>query len=334
MRGFSLLSLSFALALIVLSGSVAAQVDFDTTLTHPITGSVLVFPYIDGPINLISITNTYKNRTILPNNQMRGTIRVHFQYVDGDDCLVLNRVEVLTPGDITTFLTANHAPGFTHGWLYVYAEDFETGRPIDFDYLTGDALWIDPSINLMHDVSAIAFRSGAEESGAPIGRTTGNAWAFADLDADGKLDFDDREYERMPKTHYLPTFLQQSLAVQDELVLASPLGRDFEVVLNALVFNNDEDMFSANIRFTCWDVLKLTEVSMISKNLGGNPKKPFPTGWLRIVPSHAINAVTGQFVTDSNVAVLPMIKRTYYGALALGSLLAGDGEVDSTTLEQ
>jgi len=333
MRGLPQLKTIFLIAMTVLCIPAAAQVDFDTTLSHPITGSVLAFPYIEGAINLISITNTNQDRTVLSNNLMTGTIRVHYQYVGSETCSVHDRVEVLTPGDITTVLVSDHVPGFTKGWLYVVAEDFETGRPIDFDYLTGDALWIDPTINRLHDVPGIAFRSGAEESGAPAGRSTGNTWAFTDIDSDGKLDFNDIEYERMPQIHYLPTFFEQSGSILDELVLVSPLGRDYEVIVNSLMFNNDEDSFSANIRFTCWDVIKFEDISMISKNLGGNPAKSFETGWLRLVPDHAINAVTGQFVTSSNVAILTMVKRTYFGSLGMATLLAGSGEVSAVDLD-
>ena len=89
-------------------------------------GSLLLFPEVDnrpGRSTIMTVTNTERGF-------QSEAIRVHFNYIEADDCSKADALEVLTPGDTVTVISAAHAPSHERGYCYAYALG-TTGGPID-----------------------------------------------------------------------------------------------------------------------------------------------------------------------------------------------------------
>ncbi len=95
-------------------------------------------------------------------------------------------------------------------------------------------------------------------------------------------------------------FFQQSNSLETELVLVSLLGRDFRINVNFLFYDNEEDVFSRSFTFVCWTSVKLSDISLITRNLGGRSGEA-QTGWARIDGDFAVNLITGLLWTSEEV---------------------------------
>jgi hypothetical protein len=269
--------------------------------TVVIPGSVLLFPYYNanpaqGAATLISVTNTNGSRMVGPNNYRKGDVVLHYFYVDGDTCRITNRRELLTPNDILTVLASVHNPSMTYGYLYVYAEDPESGDAIQFNYLIGDAIMLDVSANELWSYNAIAFKGVMDEKTSPV--RDRNDRIKTDVianggNANGSVDFNGVEYDFYPDELYLGSFLEERCTLRGRICLVSGLCADFQLELMFYFYDNEEDPYSRTFKFRCWECVWLQDISNVVIALGGSPNET-PSGWARINGIRAINVVTGQ----------------------------------------
>jgi hypothetical protein len=301
-------------------------------------GSLLVFPEYDhssGRQTLVTITNA----------KLDAAVRVHFKYVSGEPatrCLLTNSFEDLTPGDSVTVLTGTHSPAlFKRGFLYVLAVD-ATGTPISFNHLAGDAVRLDGTLTLQHTVAPFTFRSPR-----PLGAQT-------DGDGDGVLDLDDGEYEQAPGRMLVPRFLGQTPGAagyeSDVVFLALSGGLQFTTIAEIVIYNDDEDPFSAQHSFACWEKRPLLEVSEVFGNAflqATSHAAPEVLGWPQReagwfwVDGGTANSTThtihdpavlvvlsersGLEAGDESTGELPFVQGTQPNGDLLPTLLSGDG---------
>ncbi len=214
-------------------------------------GSFLLFPEFDnrpGQATYLTITNVNGAAT-------GGTVRVHMNYVDSATCQITNRLATLTPRDTLTFVTAAHAPGVMRGYMWCYAES-TTGVPIDFDHLIGAALRIDGIAGVDYSLPPLVLQ-GVPGAGLPT-----------DVNFNGKRDLDGVEYERGPRTIYVPRFFGQAAeplprgTAASDMVLLQPLGATSTTTsVSWLVWNDNEEVFSSQSSFSCWTRVPLLSIS-------------------------------------------------------------------------
>lgn len=232
-------------------------------------GSLLLFPeYMNGPgrVSLLTVTNSNCDA-------LDGAVNIEYRYIDGEDCSKNDRTALLTPCDTLSLLTNVHTDA-GHGYAYVYAKSVvntdanSNGDPIAFNHLIGQVTIIDSWNSLDYSVNAVSFQAiGAE------GEST-------DLDLDGVRDLDGAEYSPAPDRILIPRFLGSdsgpSPMNSSELILiALSGGRSFVstdvnpsggTVVDFLIYNDNEQVFSAEHRFDCWAKPRLVEISNIFLN--------------------------------------------------------------------
>jgi len=240
-------------------------------------GSFLLFPEFDnrpGQMTYLTITNVSTS----------SSVRVHLNYVDSATCLVTNRFATLTPRDTLTFLTSFHVPGPQRGYMWCYAASTTTGAAIDFDHLIGSALRVDGVAAFDYSLPPLTLQ-GVPGAGLPT-----------DVDADGRRDLDGIEYERAPRTIYVPRFFgqgpQRTLG-ESELVLLNVLGGPGVTTSTSfLSYNDNEEAFSAQFSFDCWTRVPLVSISgafsatfLAASNHDPDEVEGAPaieTGWFRV----------------------------------------------------
>jgi hypothetical protein len=257
-------------------------------------GSVLLYPQVDSRLGIgmgtvISVTNTLGDRRVRQNNLRVGDVQIQYFYVEGrNNWQVSDRIERLTPNDMFTVLAGDHNPQTELGFLLIVAQDPEVEVPISFNYLIGDEILVDVQGNRTWSLTAIPFKCLLPfEEGLNTVRTT------TDVNQNGAVDFDNVEYDYWPDALYMNRFFQQNGALETELILVSMLGRDFRISVGFLFYDNEEDVFSRSFDFICWTSVKLSDISLITRNLGGRSGE-LPTGWARINGDRAFNLVTGE----------------------------------------
>jgi hypothetical protein len=218
-------------------------------------GSLLLFPEFDnleGDITILTVTNT----DCSINSE---DIQVHYRYIDREDCQEFDRQEPFTPCDTLTLLTGLHNPGQEQGFVYAYAVDLE-GVPIVHNHLIGNLLVISGISLFDYSINPVVFRA----PGLPGSET--------DADNDGIRDLDDTEYEPAPDTITLPRFMGQSPGVpglyQSQLILlALSGGQQFtETRIDCILYNDNEQPFSLDYTFFCWDKPFLAQISQAFTN--------------------------------------------------------------------
>jgi len=256
-------------------------------------GSVLLYPIVSSSLGqghgtVISVTNTLGDRRVRNNNFRVGDVQIQYFYVEGRrNWQVTDRIEQLTPNDMFTVLAGDHNPQVEVGFLIVVAQDPETQVPISFNYLIGDEILADFLDNRTWSLPAIPFKAIA-----PFQEGLGGVRTTTDTNANGAVDFDGAEYDYWPDVLYLNRFFQQDASLEGELTLVSLLGRDFRISVNFLFYDNEEDVFSRSFEFICWTTVRLWDISLITRNLGGNSNE-LQTGWARIDGHAAFNLITG-----------------------------------------
>lgn len=253
-------------------------------------GSLLVYPVYDsnpGSGTLISLTNTKEDPSFNPNTNLNGVVDVHFVYIDGVNWSEFNRFERLTPNDTFTIVASSHNPNSEMGFLYCIALSPVTREPIAFNWLIGDEIVADGSGNWLYGFDAIAYKSLA-----PEGQPT-------DVNLDGLLSLDGTEYEAVPDTLAISSFLAVGTTEAD-LVLISLLGdSDYQTRIDFEIFNDNEVEFSATYSFRCWTTVAIDAIDqvfthsfLITTNV--DPRSngvPQTTGWVRIDGDRAVDVV-------------------------------------------
>ena len=212
-------------------------------------GSLLLFPIFDnrpGTATLLTVTNS--------NQISSGNIAVEFVYRNWDVCNEFNRTRILTPGDTITVLTSQDNPNVSHmkGYVYAFAKNPTTGQAIVFDHLIGTTR-IFSALTGSFEVEPFVFRSGQR---SPQGTPT-------DTDGDGIRDLNGDEYEQAPEELLIPSFFGQIPgSFRSQLVLINLSGGpQFTAIANFLIYNDNEDVFSAQRQFKCWEMVDLIDVN-------------------------------------------------------------------------
>jgi hypothetical protein len=225
--------------------------------------SLLVFPEFDNRtagLTLLSVTNTDCDTSELPGSGgtlSAGTTDVEYVYIGrygpGEQvlpCLEVNRTRRLTPCDTLSLITSADNPTQSQGYVYAFAKDPLTGRATVHNALIGNALVINGIEALSYSYNPYAYLGiGAEGSAT-------------DVDGDGLRDLNGIEYSCSPDHILIPRFLGQGPEFSSDLVLVNLTGgRDFTAVVNFLGYNDNEEVFSAQEDFVCWDKVRLEDIS-------------------------------------------------------------------------
>ncbi len=220
--------------------------------------SLLLFPEynnLPGALTYVTVTNTSDEREI----------DVHFQYVNGEDCTEFDRVETLTANDTLTLLTGMHNPNPDRGYLYVYAQC--EGEPVVFNWLVGNEILIDGVRDFSSTINPVAFRGiGEGGGGISCGENGENSveLILADVNQNGQLDLDGIEYDPVPERILIPRFLGQKASRSSEIILiALSGGAGHQTRLDFQVFNDNEEGFSSEFEFQCWDRVPLAAISNV-----------------------------------------------------------------------
>lgn len=285
----------FCLAAVAVGAVVATSVFADGRKP----GSVLIFPVhrsgaAAGWITVVNVTNI----NTLPQTPVSfgGSTLVHYDYVNTipnpqDEqmplgCVRFDRVEFLTPADTLSVLTSCHNAvniNGQQGYLVVSAQDpAQFGIDWSHNFLMGSELVLNGS-GTMYSMNALPF-AAIPAAGLPT-----------DLDFQGDLDFDGVEYEPIPDTLYIDSFLA---VAQSQLALLNLTGGPDAVTLVQMdVWNDNEFPLSTTKLFKCWFDVPLVNVSplfdqfFLRNNTPNDPNEldvncdnlgDFETGWARI----------------------------------------------------
>ncbi len=227
--------------------------------------SLLIYPIFDNRENnvtLLSLTNTNCDMSAFPGGFLGGTVDVEFVYIarygpNGQDlnCLEFNRTRRLTPCDTITIWTDADNPNVDQGYVYAFAKDPITHKAIVWNYLIGDLVIFSATSALRDSVQAIPFLGiGAERS------TT-------DDDNDDIRDLDNLEYSRAPDELLIPRFLGQdgngggAVFASNLILIALSGGTQFTTTVDFLIYNDNEEEFSAEYTFRCWAYPRLAEIN-------------------------------------------------------------------------
>jgi len=226
------------------------------------SASLLLYPEFDNRqanLTLVTVSNTNCDFTAVGGSLLAGTIDVEFNYMGRYDpkgnpipCQKLDRTVRLTPCDTFTFITSAHNPEHEQGFVYAFAKSAATGEALDFDWLIGQAVKVNGIQALGYSTNAVAFR-GEASPGQPT-----------DQDDDGIRDLDGTEYEGLGERLFVPRFVASGIRAgyDSELVLIGLSGgAQFTTVVDFLVYNDNEEAFSATHTFQCWERVKLTSIS-------------------------------------------------------------------------
>lgn len=274
--------------------------------------SLLVFPEFDnrnGDVSLITVTNT--------DDTFNNDVDVEFVYigrVDNQnhliDCVEFNTTHRLTPLDTFTTLTRADDPNQNQGFVYVFAKNRYTGAAIVHDALIGNELIINGINLLTYSFNPYAFL-GVGIEGTPT-----------DHDGDGVRDLNGLEYTCAPDEILIPRFFGQGPApfYDSHLVLINLTGGSgFTATLDLLVYNDNEQVFSAQTSFQCWAKPSLLEIShvfdanfLLATNHSANEPlglPGIPTGWFRINGNSATSSVTT--LPDPAILALLVERRSF-----------------------
>ncbi len=272
-------------------------------------GSLLLFPKYDNRTvqrTLFTVTNVHPSQTI----------DVHFVFRDGTTCLEFNYTERLTPKDTITLLTSTVNPGSGQGYAYAYAQNTHTGQPVVFNHLIGQALAIDGIATFEYALDAVSFEG--------IGSGPGT---ITDVDGDGRRDLNGLEYAQAPDEILIPRFLGQTQNTASELVFVDLSGGPaFQVVVDYLVYNDNEEAFSGQHLFRCWQCVRASDLSGTFSNdflstLNSNDLNEIQglpgqeTGWARFDGREAFSTFTT--ILDPAIYVVLIERNGSYSAADL-----------------
>ncbi len=268
-------------------------------------GSLLIFPSFDntrGDYTLLTVTN-------MNDDQTNGTVKVEFVYINHDNCQEFNRTRTLTPDDTITVVTKFDNPNQVYGYCYVFAKHKTTGAAIKFDYLIGTERVLSYDSGHDYEVQPWVFQAG---SGLADGANT-------DANGNGLRDLNGTEYSKAPDTIYIPRFFGQDPVYSKLALIALTGGAQFDTLVNFLIYNDNEEVFSAQRSFNCYEQCDLTHISgvfynsfLLSTNHNANEiqwsNAPHPltgveTGWFSLKGAIA-NSSAASFSNPSILAAL------------------------------
>jgi hypothetical protein len=240
-------------------------------------GSLLLYPEFDnreGTVTVLTITNTATDV---------GDVQVEFVYIGryGEShhdiqCEEFNRTEVLTDNDTLTLLTEVHNPQQEQGFVYAFARE-TVATPIVHNWLIGNVMTVDGLDAFEYSINPVSYEGFA-----------------GDLNGNGLRDLDGSEYEESADELLFPRFLGQGEMRKSELILIGLTGgARFETTVDFLIYNDNEEVFSSEYTFQCWERVKLKDISGIFENdfladwTNNDPQELYgaptiETGWFRM----------------------------------------------------
>ena len=212
-------------------------------------GSLLLYPEFDnraGVVTVVTITNT---------DPVGDDVDVEFVYIgrynqQGDvACEEFNRTVTLTANDTLTLITNFHNPQHEQGYVYAFARE-GVNAPIAHNWLIGNVMTVDGLDAFEYSVNPVVYE----------GLNPG-------LDNNGIRKLDGIQYEASTGMILVPRFLGQGMAYNSELILIGLTGgAQFDTTVDFLIYNDNEEEFSAEHTFYCWDRVNLMDISMIFEN--------------------------------------------------------------------
>lgn len=266
-------------------------------------GSLLIFPEYDsrqGSFSFLTVTNV----------NISESIRVHFNWVDEESCLKTNAFKTLTPRDTITFYSSSSSPNPNRGYCFAYASSMAGASATDFDYLIGSSITLDGFTNSKYQLNAMVW-----EAQTGHGNPT-------DLNSNGDRDLDGMEYGSTPDRIAIPRFFGQLGGVGNpyaELILIGLTGTKFDTTAAFLIYNDNEEVFSGEHTFDCWDRVPLLDISGAFSNnflLNGTNNDPneilgfplFESGWFMVNGAIA-NSTTTSISNPAMLAVMVEVGR-------------------------
>lgn len=254
-----------------LTGPLTGETFFSLTLWDGLAcdgfepGTVLMSAFVPGALNTMSLTLGPPPATDL-------------------NCEEFDRYEDLTPNDTLTVIASEHNPEQAEGYLYMAAVN-ASNEPIGFDHLIGSSLVIDGFTALEYSINAVDYRAGVGEG------------VKTDIDMDENIDLNGMEYERTAGEILIPRFVGFTPDESGELLLiALSGGRKFQTTVDFLIYNDNEQEFSAEYSFRCWDRAPLSAISGVFEsaylgqhtgNDSGEDLNGLEYGWMRITGGEA-----------------------------------------------
>jgi len=292
--------------------------------------SLLLYPEFDNrryDLTLVTVTNTNTGQNPDGSN---GTIKVEFVYIgrygqqgESLSCLETNRTETLTANDTLSVVTSFHNPNHAQGYLYVFAKDAVTGRAKAFNYLIGNLLTMEGLSQLEYSMNPVAFKGFGDANGE------------TDHDHDGVRDLDGNEYEPVPDEIFIPRFIGSSgpnlsltngTSYDSELILINLSGGTrFDSIASFWIYNDNEEVFSAEYQFRCWDRVKLYNINGVftqsflktTNHAQGEivGATDVESGWIRVYGGTAFS--TAESITDPATYAVLVERIGAYGAADL-----------------
>lgn len=272
-------------------------------------GSLLLYPEFDnraGDVTVLTITNV----------DDAVEVDVEFVYIgrygnseNEVNCAEFNREETLTPNDTLTLLTRAHNPQMEQGFVYAFARE-GVANPILHNGLIGNVLTIQGFDGIEYGINAVSYMGILPED-------NGN----------GLRDLDGAEYETSPAEIQIPRFFGQGGMFMSELVLIGLSGgAQFNTTVDFLIYNDNEEVFSSEHTFYCWDRIYLTEVTNLVNNdflansTNNDPNEmlgmnTIETGWIRMWG--AIASSTSTDIADPAIYAVLIEKIGGYGGADL-----------------
>lgn len=314
-------------------------------------GSLLVFHEFDnrqGVLTLYTVTNVNDDTLVSSGSNLQaGTIDVEFVYrgrvglcnppPDEEsgpkhecliECLEFNRTRRLTPNDTISLLTRADNPEQVQGYMYAFAKRVNTQIAVKFDWLIGNSLVLDGLSVFDYSVNPVVYRAGsALEQGAAT-----------DLDSDGLRDLNGAEYEGTTDQILIPRFFGQGRQIHSDLVLINLSGGvEFDATVSFLVYNDNEEVFSAEHKFRCWKKIPLDQISNVFNQdflryqTNQDPNEIFganttEAGWMRLNGKIAVSQSAA--ILDPAILAMLVEKIGHFKAaevpFTLGKQLNGD----------
>jgi hypothetical protein len=203
-------------------------------------GSILVYNVYtsdasnQGKVNSrLSITNT--NRTT--------PVTAHLFFMDGASCSVADAFVCLTPNQTIAYLASDIDPGIT-GYAIVVAVSSNTGLPINFNYLIGDA-YVCLSSGHIGSMTAEAFAAVFYESDEYDGSASSATLWF---DGSGRPN----SYNPLPRTLAVDNLSSRATGSSQYLIV-NRIGGDLSSTaatvgaLFGLLYDDSEQAYSFNL---------------------------------------------------------------------------------------
>lgn len=240
--------------------------------------SLLLFPKYDsgfGQINLVSVTNV--------DNGPYSPVDVTWRYTVESSCSVVTKLETLNSNDNLTVMTSSHAGVLARGYLEVFATN-SSQQPIVHNQLMGTSMIIDAFGGDSYTIEPYSLKAiGTEVAGS-----------LTDLNGNGRLDLNGNEYDSVGESHMFPRFMGQSGIFNSQFVLVDLSGgQGYSTTVAGFAYNDNEEVFSFEHEFSCWEEVDLLAVSFLfdngflQTNTNHDPNEVFgvpaiETGWVEI----------------------------------------------------